>query len=279
MGKVVFLDVDGTLLNSRHQMSARTCRAIEELGRRGIAVVLASARMPGAMQAYHRRLHLETPMICYNGALIIVGQSGKRRVAQEHRISCSDARQILERLRAWPCSISLYRDNLWYTEDAKDPWILAERAATGLRPRFEKLDALLQQWTRTGLGPHKLLCVGPAVMLDAVTLALSAPTHSLKWVRSKSTYLEIMEKSASKALAAAYVLGVLGSDPAHAIAVGDSENDLELIEMVGEGVAMGNAPPWVQARARQVTQSNDAEGLAIFLEQRFGLNPAHAEPL
>lgn len=115
-------------------------------------------------------------------------------------------------------------------------------------------------------------------MRDAVTLALSAPTRSLKWVRSKSTYLEIIEKPASKALAAAYGLGVLGSDPAHAIAVGDSENDLELMEMVGEGVAMGNAPPWVQARASQVTQSNDAEGLAVFLEQRFGLNPAHAEP-
>ena len=74
---------------------------------------------------------------------------------------------------------------------------------------------------------------------------------------------------ATKAQALAWLGQKLGVDPKAMMAIGDGENDLDMIEFAGVGVAMGNAPPAIQAAADFVTASNTADGVAIALEKYF----------
>jgi hydroxymethylpyrimidine pyrophosphatase-like HAD family hydrolase len=63
----------------------------------------------------------------------------------------------------------------------------------------------------------------------------------------------------------------LGIDRMHVIAFGDNENDLEMLEGAGIGVAMGNSKQYVKDAANEVTGDNDHDGVAEFLERFFGL--------
>jgi len=79
--------------------------------------------------------------------------------------------------------------------------------------------------------------------------------------------LQVSAPEATKGQGLQNLFRYLGIDPADAIAFGDSATDLEMFELVGTSVAMGNAPPEVKAAATMVTESNDEEGVAAFIER------------
>lgn len=69
--RAVFSDIDGTLLNSQHQISFKTEQAIQRIVKQGIPFILVSARPPLAMTPYTTQLGTKNAMICYGGALIL----------------------------------------------------------------------------------------------------------------------------------------------------------------------------------------------------------------
>ena len=69
--KAVFSDIDGTLLNSKHQIPENTRKKIKQINQNGIPDVLVSARMPKGMTAIRAELEAKSPMICYSGALVV----------------------------------------------------------------------------------------------------------------------------------------------------------------------------------------------------------------
>ncbi|GAY75313.1 hydrolase [Sporolactobacillus inulinus] len=68
---LIFSDIDGTLINSHHELTERTIRAVQGCTSRGIPFVLVSARMPSGISPLQRQLGLSCPIICYSGALIV----------------------------------------------------------------------------------------------------------------------------------------------------------------------------------------------------------------
>ena len=71
MVKMVFSDIDGTLLTDDKRVTAGTEQAVKELLGRGIPFVLVSARMPEAITPITERMGIKIPMICYSGALVL----------------------------------------------------------------------------------------------------------------------------------------------------------------------------------------------------------------
>ncbi len=69
--RAVFSDIDGTLLNSQHQITPKTVQAIQRIHRQGIPFILVSARPPLAMTPYTTQLQLQNALVCYSGALIL----------------------------------------------------------------------------------------------------------------------------------------------------------------------------------------------------------------
>ena len=95
-------------------------------------------------------------------------------------------------------------------------------------------------------------------------------THGLRIISSASDNVEIMNPEVDKARALARVCEMYGTDLAHTIAIGDSENDLEMLEAVGMPVAMGNGNDQVKSIARMITKTNAEHGVAHAIYELLG---------
>lgn len=253
---ILFSDIDGTLLNGHHQIGERTKQKLRELDKRGIPLVLVSARMPDSVRLVQRELGCFRPMICYGGALVL---DEEQKGLYSRRIDLALAAEIWETLRErWPeLSRHAYGGERWVTDDAQNSW--AVREARIVRGRMETA-GLREAFAGEG-GVHKLLLMGEAETMREVGRFLRGRYPQLSVLKSNANYIEVMEGSVEKAAAARLLCEYYGIGLCRAAAFGDGENDIKMLEAAGYGFAMGNAPEQVRRAARFVTAGNDEEGI------------------
>lgn len=264
--EMVFLDLDGTLLDSRQQISPRTKKLLERLQRQGVILVLCSARSPGGVESVAAQGKICGPIVCYNGGLIL---DEKRSIIREQGIALSEARELKRWIREnfSDLCLSAYLYDVWITDDIGRSEIQEESALSGCHP----LEIFLEDVGDTILAVHKLLCIGDPRQLLVLSQLGSRRYPKLQFVFSKDSYLEITAKRATKAAALRTLRLRRNVERGRIVAFGDHFTDREMLEEAGLGIAMGNAPEQVRAAADQVTASNDEEGVYLALKElRFG---------
>ena len=257
---IVFLDIDGTLLDSRHQVMPCTQNRLQNLHRQGVPIVLCSARPPEGVNLVARQIGVQGPIACYNGGLIFDEHSTiLRDVGIPIRLAMDFKRFVSER---YPdLAVSAYLYNVWLAEDPQQALIAREAEISGCTP----LKGTLEQVASAASHVHKLLCIGDAMRIRALQKEIGQYFPQLMPLRSKATYLEILPQESTKGSAAQVLLERYGLKPAQAVAFGDSDVDVDMLQCCGLGVAMGNAPRQVKEAADYVTASNDEEGVYIAL--------------
>ena len=257
---IVFLDIDGTLLDSQHQIMPLTHDRLQALHRRGVPIVLCSARPPEGVNLVAGQVGLYGPKACYNGGLIF-DEYGTilRDVGIDVHTAMEFQRFVSERFPELVVSAYLY--NVWLTEDPRHPLIRQEAAISGCAPLMGSLEQVAGAVSHI----HKLLCIGDAAQIRALQSELHQHFPRLAALRSKADYLEILSPESTKGSAAKVLLEHYGLSAKQAVAFGDSDVDVDLLEYCGLGVAMGNAPRQVKEKADYVTASNDEEGVYIAL--------------
>lgn len=251
---IVFLDIDGTLLNSQHQVMPCTHNHLQYLHQRGVPVVLCSARSPEGVNLVARQVGLQGPVACYNGGLIY-DQHGT--ILRDVGISIRSA-MIFKRFVAahFPdIVVSAYLYNVWLAEDPQHPLIQQEAAISGCPP----LKGSLEQVASAAPHVHKLLCIGDAMRIRALQKEIAEQFPQLNAVRSKSTYLEILPPESTKRSAAQVVLGkwlftqpevLILDEPTRGIDVGAKCEIYRLIhEMADQGKAVILVSSELQAQA------------------------------
>lgn len=263
--RIIFSDIDGTLLNSSHQITENTGKAIRRLDQAGIPFILVSARMPDAMTPIQRALGIRTPMVCYSGALV---QTWEGEALYSCQIPLDLAAELKDLAGAeFPrIRYNAYGGSLWLADQPEDPWIRQEEAITGLKARSGDLRAAF----REAGGVHKLLFMGGSEEIEALEARLREAYPGLTAVRSKDVYLEVMEGSVCKSEGARVLCGHYGLSMKEAAAFGDGYNDLDLLLAAGAGYAMDNAPAEVKAAAARVAPDNDHEGVLAGIWECFG---------
>ncbi len=257
---IVFLDIDGTLLDSDHQVMPCTHDRLQYLHRRGVPIILCSARPPEGVNLVARQVGVQGPMACYNGGLIFDEHSTiLRDVGIDIRLAMDFKRFVSERFPELLVSAYLY--NVWLAEDPQHPVIRQEAEISGCMP----LQGSLEQVASSASHIHKLLCMGDAMRIRALQKEIRQQFPQLKALRSKATYLEILPLESTKGSAAQVLLAYYGLKPEQAVAFGDSDVDVDMLQYCGLGVAMGNASRQVKEAADYVTASNDQEGVYIAL--------------
>lgn len=259
---IIFLDVDGTLLDSRHRISPDTRALLDKLHRRGIPVVLASARPPKGLAPIYDQLGFEDAAICCAGSLAVLPD---QHILYDHGIPAATAVRFEQAvLDGWPrLALSAYLYDAWLTPTPEHPAILREAEVTGCLPLASPLGTEAQR-----LGDvHKLLCIGPEREITDLQQRLAPQFPELTVLRSNPTYLEVVAKGVCKEQTAAALLQHFGLAADRAVACGDGEVDAGMLRMAGLGVAMGNASPGVRAAADFVTATNDAEGVFVALNR------------
>jgi 5-amino-6-(5-phospho-D-ribitylamino)uracil phosphatase len=263
--RVLALDVDHTILNTQRHIPAAVMTAIRQVRDAGAVVVLASGRGPGAIRTVVRELGSSGELaICYGGAWIgdIGTENGDSRPRfQEHRVAVPVALDAMAAARSRGIDIGWYVDETVHLE-APSRFFSRELAQTGEGFRYSDPTTLP--------APHKLLAVRHR---DQDVSCLTSLIGELAG-RCEATFIfdwlvEIWPRGVSKATGLLAFCRAIGVGLDAVAAIGDSENDLEMIREVGLGIAMGNGIPAVKKAARWVTGSNDEAGVATAIERLF----------
>lgn len=258
--RLLCLDIDGTLLDTAHQLPPENRAAVRFAADRGVCICLLSARPPQAIAPIAHALDVPGPVASFGGALI---EQGDTRIF-DRRLPVDTARTVIDLAREQGISLSLYRDTAWCVE-REDGWSLQESAITGLRPMALPLVQALAEGA-----PHKLLCMGEAVQIDRFDQTLRQRMPEAELLRSKDEYLEIMPRQAGKAEALLTMCRYLGIAPAQAMAIGDHDIDCALLRAAGVGVAMGNGSDAARKAANWIAPDNDHAGVAAAVYHWIG---------
>lgn len=257
---IVFLDIDGTLLNSQHQVMPCTMNRLKALHEGGVPIILCSARPPLGVHLVSGQMGLNGPMACYNGGLVF---DEKGTILRDVGIHIQQAlefkRFVSERFPELVVSAYLY--NVWMAENPQHPMVLREAEITQSTPLKGSLEMLAGSTTHV----HKLLCMGDPMRIRALQREVPKQFPELKALRSKPEYLEILSPESTKRSGTQVLLNHYGLEAKRAVAFGDSDVDVDMLQYCGLGVAMGNAPKSVKEAADFVTASNDQEGVYIAL--------------
>ena len=261
--KMLFLDIDGTLLDSNHTISSETKRAIQSLPK-DFPVVLVSARMPKGITFLHKELGIKTPIICYSGALVM---DGSYQPILNKPLTLQQMNNIYLQAKKRHVHIGFYKDDEWYVEDL-DEWAVQERDIAKTNPAIIDFQSLFHQLRHESNGANKVLCMGNPEEIEDLEFTLKNTCgEQLTVYRSKPEYLEIMHHTVTKTSAIQFLLESFNRHQSEIIAIGDNFNDIDMIQFAGLGVAMGNAPEQVKQIANEITLSNDDNGVANIIQK------------
>jgi Cof subfamily protein (haloacid dehalogenase superfamily) len=251
------MDIDGTLAGVDHRLTRRTSHAVRRLDAAGIAAILITGRTEQSAVTLARSLAITAPVIAANGALITDPVTGERlRVARmassEVRATCAAAARFdLQPIVFTP-------DAAWTDRQSSLTHMLADVLGHEVGVRSLDDAALID-------ATIKVMVAGPPDRLDEVSSSLVSALPRLR--RSMPEFFEAAPAGASKRDSLAQVLSFLGIDPARCVGIGDGDNDLEWLDLVGRAVAVANARPRVIELADEVIGHHDREGVADFLER------------
>lgn len=264
---LIVLDLDGTLLTDEKIISTRTKQALAAARHQGHQVMIATGRPYRASKMYYQQLDLSTPIVNFNRAYVHHPTS-RAFEAKHSPIDLSTVHDIVDSLAPFDLDnvLAEVMDDVYIqNHDARLLDILSSgepKITTG--PLVETLKSsptsiLLQAKEQQVATIRQHLADTKADLIDH--RRCGAPWHVIEIVRS----------GIHKAKGVAHVSRTLGIPRDRIIAFGDEDNDLEMIDYVGVGVAMGNAIPQLKNIANEITDSNNDDGIAALLVDRLQL--------
>lgn len=266
--RLLALDLDGTIVDGSLQISSRVRRALRAAMDRGVHVTLASGRPFSGTRLFANDLGIREPLICHQGALVRHGGSGE--VYLKHSLPRHLAHEFVDIVREHGWDLCLTLDDEQYVE----------RLTPALRVLFDLSPTPTEAHVVADLkalpqDPLRLLLVVEATEAAAVSNLLRERfAGRLLIVQSFARFVEATDLAASKGQALAFLARELGVSQAETMAIGDNDNDADMVAWAAMGVAMGNASAAVKNAANHVTATIAKDGAALAIE-RFILGQDH----
>jgi Cof subfamily protein (haloacid dehalogenase superfamily) len=259
--QLVAADLDGTLLNEQKHIAPATAQAIGQLRTLGIPFIIASARPPRSVRHIYNELNLDSPQINYNGALI--WDEPRRQVVFHAPLSGPLTLQMILFARQLQPSILVTCEILdrWHT-DRLDNTFTTE---TG---RLFQPDVIAPVETFCNQDITKLLLLGPSDVVTSLEHQIAQRYGpQITMVRTDQELIQITAANVSKAAALVKVADYYHVPLAHVLAIGDADNDLEMLRECGFGVAVANASPRLKAQANWIAPSPNSHGVLDALQK------------
>ena len=266
--KLLAIDMDGTLVTSKKEITPRTAEALRAAMQKGIEICIATGRYTTYLFDILRPLGITGPAILGNGAAVM----DEKNVYFHSLISEADLRQIsvlcLKERAALFVSVEGYTcclDND-YTMQAARHWA-ADRPDNDIMATlhfYQDPEKLLQDVIgKTG----KLIVLHFEEKRARELIEIFREQSSLGVIYSEFGHIDLANPGLTKLSGLKMVMQMKGLEPEQVMAFGDGENDIEMIEYAGFGVAMGNACAGAKAAADYIAPGNDEEGVAKTVEK------------
>lgn len=254
-------DLDGTLIGETLRVRPRVLESIAAMQQRGVQGCIVTGRMYRAALPFARALRFDAPLICYQGAAVLDPQ--RDEVLLDMPLANAAALEAEAYARSRGLHIQLYKNDRYYCEQRnRYSDLYAKYSETepivvpSLREEFQYSDAT-----------KACIIAEPEVVdreIDGVrqTLADKAyVTRSIPW------FIEVMNPGVDKGKALDVVARRVGVALEETMAIGDSWNDMPLLQAAGVAVAMGSAPPELRAVSDAVVADVDHDGVSEALER------------
>jgi Cof subfamily protein (haloacid dehalogenase superfamily) len=268
--RMLVVDVDGTLVGRDRHVSPRVRAAVRAALAAGALVTLATGRWFRSAQPIAAELGLELPIILHNGALVKESLTGE--VLAHCHLPLPMARTAIGLIERHGLQPIVYENAFGGELMVAGP---AELDSAATARYLATKEVALRRAPRGRLAllddPLELVVADTAERADPLLAELSGgpwrTVTSMSTLVPDARFIEILSPDCSKTRAIRALAGRCGVELAEVVAVGDNFNDLDMIEAAGLGIAMGNAPPEVRARADWVAPTVDDDGLAAAIER------------
>lgn len=261
---VLVLDIDGTLTNSKKEITEKTKNAIIDTMKRGHKVILASGRPAYGMHRYEKELKLKENggyLLSFNGGRIVDCSTGD--VIYQKTLP----KEVLARLYDFAhkngCGLITYQDENIILGTEMDDYIGIESRINGMKikkvenfPKYVDFDV-----------NKCLMTAEPKKAEIYVEMLAEEFKDILSIYRSEPFFIEIMPKNVDKATSLDKMLSSVGLFRKNTICCGDGYNDISMLQYAGIGVAMKNAQEKVKESADFITDSNDKDGIVVVIDK------------
>lgn len=269
MYKLIGLDIDGTLLNDKHEVTSEVYEAVQKAKELGVKIILCSGRAPGGLEKYINDLGLDGPqdyVVAYNGELI--QNISTREIMMKKPLTLEDLRDLYKIGKDLGTTVNFFDESSVYSlnEDISK-YVVLEAYLSKIPLRYRRIKDITENTTIS-----KVLFSSEPEHLETVVNSIPLSVkEKYEFVLSAPYYLDILHPEVSKGNAIKKLANHFNIKREEVMCIGDSGNDTSMVQYAGLGVAMGNAMDELKKQADFITLSNKESGVAHAIH-KFVLN-------
>ncbi|OLS40624.1 Cof-type HAD-IIB family hydrolase [Bacillus sp. MRMR6] len=255
--KCYSIDLDGTLLNSEHEISEENVKTINELQEQGHTVILNTGRAYADVIKLKAVQNMEIPIFCVNGSVLY---SSQREILFEATVSMTIYKEIFPMLKQLGVGILVYTNYGGFPSTLPPLHAKSKEELTTLFKTYN-YDQILE---KENLKIYKLIALTHHDELEKVEEVKRAldGKFDISMASSFPNNVEITSSEAHKGKALLRYQDMMDLSFDEIFAFGDGGNDLAQFEVATTSIAMGNAPLHIQQQADLVSKTNDEDGFA-----------------
>lgn len=246
MNKIVFFDIDGTLLDHEKKLPKSTKEAIDQLKKNGVFVAIATGRAPFMFKDLREELEIDS-YISFNGQYVVF----ENKVIYKNPLNSIEIKNLTNYSANYKHPMVYLNESTMTSNEANHPSIIDSISSLKLQLPTCDPDFFIDREIYQAL----LFCEenDECLYLDKF--------RSFDFIRWHEMSMDVLPSGGSKAEGIKKLIEKLGFNLADVYAFGDGLNDIEMLEAVGTGVAMGNASEKVKLHANYITSDVTEEGI------------------
>lgn len=275
--KVIIMDVDGTLTNSKKVITKKTKDALIKAQDNGALLILASGRPTSGLMDFAKELKMDENhglLVSFNGSKVVDCET--LEVLFNEAMSIEQGQAVLEHMKKFNIKPMIDKDDYMYVNDVFNNEIHYNDTILNII-QYESRGGKFKLCEKDDLAAfadyplNKILTAGDPEYLQAHYKEMMEPfKNTLSCMFTAPFYFEFTAEGIDKAKALDTVLIPMGYKKEEMIAFGDGHNDASMVKYAGIGVAMANAVDDLKAIADEITLSNEEDGIAHILNEYLG---------
>ncbi|KYG31818.1 HAD family hydrolase [Alkalihalobacillus trypoxylicola] len=269
--RMLALNIDGAIIQSNSKISRQTKAAIDYVKSKGVVVTLVTSKPFLYAAKMAKILKVDGYLVTSDGAFVA---KEKDQPFYYQRIEEVQAEEMVDILERYECHIRLYHENYSLGNKMKEKKQLLAKMTLELdEPRFYPLtfvDSVYEKLLEQPMAPLKIQAQFYRENDRELAITqIKKMNQSFLIMKGKNNQLEVMNEGVSKAQSLRMLAQFLEIKLEDMVAVGVSENDIEMIQQAGLGVAMGNASHKVREEADWITRSTEEDGVSYMIKEVF----------
>jgi Cof subfamily protein (haloacid dehalogenase superfamily) len=266
--RLIAIDIDGTLLNDQKQIPPENIDALRQAQANGVAVAIASGRMPPLIESIQDRLDMDCALISYNGGRVVGKRADGRPVIYDNPLPADIARVFVEYSRREGHLLNFFYNDQLYAEcgDNREIYMAQYHKHTGA-------DYCVTDLTQfDGCAPSKVILLTETEVRDRLyDQFVEELGERAAIVKTEPMYLEVMAPGVNKGAALPTLAEYCGITTDEILAIGDADNDTSMVAAAGIGVAVANGSAATLEAADYITEHTNNDGGVAEAVHRFVL--------